>query len=459
MASKRALPSPPCSGRRIRRAVRIGIGRSRKKGLRYSHNGSHFSCVVGPLSFKKLPYLTIIWREVKRALYEILSHFFFLGLLGAFSAPLTSDEALELPEDCSLVADTTDLSEKTVSDSYLEAYIQGVLDTKYPDAGILVSVRRGDVFLTHLPADNARADEIVLFVTALTHRSVSEVQKPKEEPITVPHAEEPYQVHGVWFPQSTILYPTQIANPRQISFSGGGRFRDRVAGKVATAVSFGDQFPVYRWAGFKGGDLQLELEGGAFAIFDMHKREFPLINSDWYGGTPLTFARGPWSYRLRFYHISSHVGDEFLESHHGFCRKNKSFEALDVSADYRIAKNVRFYAVLGGIVHSDSEMSMKRSYFEYGFEARGPRSDFKQLLANPFLQCTCKTGRRTILLLIQPMLLAMSGARFMGWEERCAPLLSIIRDFLLMGSSHAYERNTLDFVFHTGFNPTAKPSG
>jgi hypothetical protein len=368
---------------------------------------------------------------------KLFRFFSLLGIFGAFSVSTASlfgevrGEALELPEDCSLVADSVEFSEKTVSDSYLEAYIQGVLDTKYPDTGIRVSVRNGDVFLKHLPADNARAEEIVLFVTSLTHRSVKEAWRPKKEATDASHSEESPEWHGVWLPQSTVLYPTQIANPRQICFSGGMRLRDRVAGKVATAVTFGDQFPVYRWAGFKGGDLQLELEGGAFAIFDMHKREFPLVNSDWYGGLPLTFARGPWSYRLRFYHISSHVGDEFLESHNGFCRKNKSFEAFDLSADYQVAKNLRFYAVLGSVVHSDSEMSMKRSYFEYGFEARGPRSDFKQLFGQPFL-----------------------AVHMQNWQENHFALDSTYALGYEWGKIHGVGRKVRAFIeYHQGFSP------
>jgi hypothetical protein len=79
-------------------------------------------------------------------------------------------KTVEVPEDCSLVADN--VSGKSSSDSYLEAYIQGVLDTKYPDIGLSVSVRNGDVFLTKLPADNVSAQEIIGFVTTLTNRSV-----------------------------------------------------------------------------------------------------------------------------------------------------------------------------------------------------------------------------------------------------------------------------------------------
>ncbi len=295
-------------------------------------------------------------------------------------------KALEIPEDCRLAMSDPELSKKSSSDSYLEAYIQGVLDTKYPDSRVLVTVRNGDVLLVHLPGDLTKSQEIVSFVRDLTKRSVydsnpSHRDRDEKEPQNKHHD----KWHGVWLPQSTTLFPTEIANPRQPCFACGVRSHDKIGGTFSTDFIIGAQFPVYRWANFKGGDLQLELEAAAFAVFNLHERTFPMINADYYAGVPLTFAKGPIAYRLRLYHISSHVGDEFLCEHRHFHRKNKSFEALDLSGDYSFNSHLRVYGTLGSILLSDSEMHMKPLYVEYGFEARGPRTDFKQLFGQPFL--------------------------------------------------------------------------
>jgi hypothetical protein len=291
-------------------------------------------------------------------------------------------KALELPEDCRLAMSDPELSNKSSSDSYLEAYIQGVLDTKYPGCGVRVTVRNGDVLLVHLPTEGKKAQEIVSFVRDLTKRSVYDTNPSQGDPEKEPQQDK---WHGVWLPQSTTLFPTQIANPRQPCFSCGGRFHDKVGGPFASAIVIGAQFPVYRWANFKGGDLQLELEGAAFALFNLRDQSFPMINADYYAGIPLTYAKGPVAYRLRLYHISSHVGDEYLCDHRHFHRKNKSFEALDISGDYQCNSHLRFYANFGTVIHSDSEMSIKPLYVEYGFEVRGSRTDFKQLFGQPFL--------------------------------------------------------------------------
>jgi hypothetical protein len=182
-----------------------------------------------------------------------------------------------------------------------------------------------------------------------------------------------------------VLFPTEIANPRQPCFSCGLRLHDKVGGSIASDVVIGAQFPMYRWSNVRGGDLQLELEGAAFAVFNLRKQSYPLINADYYVGIPLSYARGPWAYRLRLYHISSHVGDEYLCEHKHFHRKNKSFEALDISTAYQFNPYLRAYGTLGSVFLSDREMHMKPFYVEYGFEARGPRRDFNQLYAQPFL--------------------------------------------------------------------------
>jgi len=77
-----------------------------------------------------------------------------------------SDEiaVLEIPEDCHILGAA--LTERGASDSYLEAYLQGVLDTKYPDSGAIVSVRNGDIILSRLPANKHRSDQMIhLFAT------------------------------------------------------------------------------------------------------------------------------------------------------------------------------------------------------------------------------------------------------------------------------------------------------
>ena len=303
-----------------------------------------------------------------------------------------SSVAVEIPEDFKPISPKEAVSNQDVSDAYLEAYIQGVLDTRYPDIGVTVTVRNGSILLSHLSSDDERNGAVSQFVKALTKKNVSnetraQAQTEKKQAMAQgkPVIKEPeIKSEGIWLPQSTILYPTEIANPRQICFSIGAQFNDKLGGRWATPVTFGDQLPIYRWTNIRGGDLQLELEAGVFGLFNMLKKSYPLVNADYYVGIPVTYAKGKWAFRLRGYHISSHIGDEWLLEHKNLKRKNKSFEALDFSTAYNITPKLRVYGTIGSVVMSDKEMSLKHAYIQYGAEVRGPRTDYTQLFGQPF---------------------------------------------------------------------------
>jgi len=335
---------------------------------------------------------------------------FFLATIAFFNIfhPVYSDTnhddeiaLVEIPEDFAISRIQMSQNESetfALQDAYLQAYIQGSLDSRYPDAHVKVRVENGTVKLSGLPQDNKKAHEITDYARSFCAGSsmvpentdiiAQEAQAPTKEIRTAKYEERPS--NGVWFPQSTVLFPTEIANPHQVMFSGGIRFRDEITGQTSTPVVFGDQFPIYRWSNIWKwhGDLQVEAEGAVFAVFNQDYESSPLVNADYYIGIPLTYAVGKWAHRLRLYHISSHLGDEEIirvrpELRHE--RKNKSFEALDLFTDYQFTKNLRFYGGVGAVVHSDSEMHMKPLYVEYGMEARIWRHDFEQLFGQPFI--------------------------------------------------------------------------
>lgn len=176
---------------------------------------------------------------------------------------------------------------------------------------------------------------------------------------------------GVFMPECPVLFKPLLADPRQIWYSVGWRFNDEVLVRNVIDVSFADTFPIYRWWNlfFCGDALQIELEGSLWAVFDPLNYSSPLVNADYYGGVPITYALGPLSLRLRFYHISSHIGDEFLLSHPYFVRLNPSAEYIDLIASYQITPTLRIYAGYGNIIQSDESYHFKPNYFDWGAEA------------------------------------------------------------------------------------------
>lgn len=79
------------------------------------------------------------------------------------------------------------------------------------------------------------------------------------------------------------------------------------------SVAIGDRFGFVRWGGPKPGDgFQIGLEGAVFAQFDLNTPSYDLINADYLVGVPMTYRVGWFSARVRLYHQSSHLGDEFV---------------------------------------------------------------------------------------------------------------------------------------------------
>ncbi len=174
----------------------------------------------------------------------------------------------------------------------------------------------------------------------------------------------------IWIPEAPPLFRPFIADPREVCYSVAWRFDDKLFDKNLAPVSFGDSLPLFRWyrPWNYDGVFQLDLEGCVYAIFEQTELSAPLVNADYYVGFPMSYATGPWSFRLRPYHISSHIGDEFLLEHLGFDRRNASSEFIDFAVSWQPRRWIRLYGLLGWIVMNDHEFPRKSFYSEYGLE-------------------------------------------------------------------------------------------
>lgn len=274
---------------------------------------------------------------------------------------------------------------QVASDPYFEGYIQALIDMHYAEYRVIVLVKNHKVWLTNMPSNKMLANSIVAFVRDVP--GVEEVTvlngvPPEDEELREKYVERP-TIKGIWFPQMTELFLPLIADPRAATYSMGWRSGDRVIGNKTIGVSLGDDFPIYRWLDvFWGGDFQIGIEAGIWSVFNMDPHPnlahgtAELVNTDFYVGIPLTFATGPWSFRLRGYHISSHLGDEYMVDHPNVVRLNPSLEAVDFFVSYQATEAIRLFVGPGVYVHSDKTFKWKPLYFEYGTEARFLGSKF-----------------------------------------------------------------------------------
>ena len=115
---------------------------------------------------------------------------------------------------------------------------------------------------------------------------------------------------------------------------------------------------------------QVSIAAGAFSQFNMATRSNDLINTDFLVGFPFTYQRGALSARIRVYHHSSHLGDEFVLNG-APARINLSFEALEVLLS-RDLGNLRAYGG-GERVFRHEPANLRPGLFHGGVEYRQAR--------------------------------------------------------------------------------------
>ena len=281
-------------------------------------------------------------------------------------------------------------------DAYLEGYIQALVNSYYYEFDIVVYVENTDVYLYNLPKNTLLKSSIINFIKDIPNvLSVTEIDKfPDKKLEKLEKREVKPQISGIWFPQETVLYAPMLANPRESIYSAEYHIGDNIMGQKSIAVSYGDNFPVFRWRNVFvwKGDLQFDVQAGVWSVFkmgvDYNGEISELMNTDYLIGLPLSYAVGQWAFRLRPYHVSSHLGDEFMDHNPTVKRLNPSMEAVDLFASYQINPNLRFYGGAGWVFHSDKTYPIEPPfYFEYGGEMRvlGRSFFYHKLYGTPFL--------------------------------------------------------------------------
>lgn len=150
-------------------------------------------------------------------------------------------------------------------------------------------------------------------------------------------------VAGRWFPTAELFRPS-IADPKEPRFFISPRHYDTDTEQLwLVEVGYGAVFPVYGEIDAAGNGWNVGISGGLFGLFNLEAESFDLINADYTVGIPFTWRQGNASGRLRLYHQSSHLGDEFLLNAAPE-RINLSFESLEALVAYDFAP----FRVYGG---------------------------------------------------------------------------------------------------------------
>lgn len=171
--------------------------------------------------------------------------------------------------------------------------------------------------------------------------------------------------HGP-LPRSDLFHPL-LADPKQPQFFAS--FVSLVAPRLETqavATGLGENIGLFRSL---NGRWQLNIAAGAFSQFNMQTASNDLLNTDFVIGFPLSWRSAGTSARFRFYHQSSHLGDEFL-LHAQPTRVNLSYEAVELL----LSSDVGHWRAYGGgeyILRRDPD-DLDRALLHTGLEYRNP---------------------------------------------------------------------------------------
>jgi len=141
-----------------------------------------------------------------------------------------------------------------------------------------------------------------------------------------------------------VIYRSYLAGVRESRFASAWNYERRwgwmwdiALGGHVGMLRYGNDDPL------QPEGFQADIEGAGFPRLDL-ERDLDLVASDFRFGIPLTYGRGRYQTKLAYYHLSSHLGDEFMLRSAGWTRINYVRNALVWGHSYYLTDNLRLYA-------------------------------------------------------------------------------------------------------------------
>ncbi|MEW6087625.1 MAG: DUF1207 domain-containing protein [bacterium] len=268
-------------------------------------------------------------------------------------------------------------------DYHLQGYIEAWLFYKYTlgTDRLRVSVKNGVVMLEG--SVNSDREKKLIPLTIRSFKGVTDViAKLQVWPYIDRRYKTRWQSWSTWtvpdtgerklfFPKGDLFAPP-LADPKQPKFFASvERYKTEFSKNSIASVGFGEDIGLIRWPGkFEGDGKQVGISGAVLAIFNLEAKSKDLINADYIIGIPFSARKDIWSCRVRLYHQSSHLGDEFLllpQPGPKVERINLSFEALELLASWE-RRRLRLYG--GGTRILQTETVLDKNHMQCGLEYR-----------------------------------------------------------------------------------------
>jgi hypothetical protein len=96
--------------------------------------------------------------------------------------------------------------------------------------------------------------------------------------------------------------------------------------------------------GYRPDGWELQFEGAAMPRLWPTKDSSPVIACDYRVGIPVVYANGNWQFKTGYYHISAHLGDEYMDLYPNVQRINYMRDAVMLGVGYFWTENLRLFA-------------------------------------------------------------------------------------------------------------------
>ena len=281
-------------------------------------------------------------------------------------------------------------------DAYVAGYVTAVLERQMDVKGSKITVKDGVVTVEVAGLPGSDREKLVATLSTIGGVREVVVVELRQPPATAPPAASPLPTtavtpsgpvveaevprRGLEVLPKGLLFAPLIADPRWPHFSAVyQRFHEDARLGNAAIASLGETISLLRGPlGEKGGAWEVGIQAGVFSLFDMDAPSSDLVNSDYLVGFPVAYRAGNFSTMGRYFHQSSHLGDEFLIENR-VERVNLSYEAVDLRLSYEVTEWLRLYGGGGYIVRGDPD-DLKPWSTQMGVEVRSPHAYFNSTL-------------------------------------------------------------------------------
>lgn len=273
-------------------------------------------------------------------------------------------------------------------DSYISGYASAVLEREFDVKTTTVTVKDGVVTLLadELPGDSR--DKIVSSLSAirgvvrveLSNQPAASAASPpatasRQDGATLARVGRP---ELVFLSGREMLFRPLLADPRWPHFSVSYQhYIDDSELETVGATSFGETLPILR-GDLPAGQWEAGVQASVFSIFDLDAPSKDLINADYRVGIPLVYRFEGFSLLARFFHQSSHLGDEFLLRNRT-TRVNLSYEQIDIILSQELGRWLRVYGGSGYLFDQDPS-DLKRWSTQVGVELQSPYALLGEML-------------------------------------------------------------------------------